>query len=42
MSEGGENEMLTKGYGKPQNYFMVANRIFGLKAAQMILLVRIR
>ena len=39
---GGENRMLTKGSGKPQYHFIVENRIIGLKAAAVILLVRLK
>lgn len=34
--------MLTKGSGKPQYHFKVENRIIGLKAAAVILLVRLK
>lgn len=39
---GGENRMLTKGSGKPQYHFIVENRIIGLKAAAVIILVRLK
>ena len=34
--------MLTKGSGKPQYHFIVENRIIGLKAAAVIILVRLK
>ena len=39
---GGENRMLTKRSGKPQYHFIVENRIIGLKATAVILLVRLK